>query len=51
MTCAIEFQDVHFAYQEGSESLRGISSAVKKGDNITLVGPNEGRKNTSSLCT
>jgi len=34
----IEFEDVHFEYQEGNPLLRGISFAVEAGQTLALVG-------------
>jgi ATP-binding cassette subfamily B protein len=43
---ALEFDDVHFAYQAGHEVLRGISLRAGPGDTVALVGPTGAGKST-----
>lgn len=42
----IELDDVHFAYDDGTQALRGISLSAKAGETIALVGPSGGGKST-----
>jgi ABC-type multidrug transport system fused ATPase/permease subunit len=42
----IEFDDVHFSYNERSPVLRGLSLKVRHGETIALVGPNGCGKST-----
>lgn len=43
---AIEFNDVHFAYQDGETVLKGFNLVVNPGEKIALVGPTGGGKTT-----
>lgn len=45
----IAFEDVHFAYQDETEVLRGISFEVSVGQKVALVGPSGGGKSTICL--
>ncbi len=42
----IEFDDVHFAYEEDKPVLAGLNLKVKRGETIALVGPTGGGKST-----
>ena len=42
----IEFNDVHFTYQEGESVLEGFNLEIKPGEKIALVGPTGGGKTT-----
>ena len=45
---AIEFRNVHFAYDAGREVIDGVSFTVRKGETVALVGPSGGGKSTLS---
>lgn len=42
----VELHDVHFAYADGTQALRGVSIKAKPGQRIALVGPSGGGKST-----
>lgn len=43
---ALEFDNVHFDYEDGTQAIRGLSFKVKPGEAIALVGPSGGGKST-----
>ena len=47
--CALQFNDVSFAYPGGAEVLRHISFAVRRGEKVALVGLNGSGKSTLLL--
>lgn len=49
MSTALEVRDLHFAYAEGAEALKGISFTVDEGASVGLVGPNGAGKSTLLL--
>jgi cobalt/nickel transport system ATP-binding protein len=46
---AIEVSDLHFAYPDGTEVLKGVSFAVAEGESIAVIGPNGAGKSTLLL--
>ena len=42
----IEFSDVTFAYNDGTEVLHNLNVVVEKGENVAIVGPSGGGKTT-----
>ncbi len=49
MDAAIEFLDVHYAYPNRPEALRGVNAAIGTGKKIAVVGPNGAGKTTLLL--
>jgi len=43
---ALEFRDVHFAYQRGTEVIKGISLKTEPGEMLAVVGPSGSGKST-----
>ncbi len=43
---ALEFDNVSFAYADGTQAIQGLSFKVKPGETIALVGPSGGGKST-----
>ncbi len=43
---ALEFDNVSFAYEDGTQAITGLSFKVKPGETIALVGPSGGGKST-----
>lgn len=46
MTDVIEVKDMHFAYRDGTEALKGIDLNIKSGEFIALIGQNGAGKTT-----
>ncbi|HUD50159.1 ABC transporter ATP-binding protein [Parvibaculum sp.] len=44
---AIRFENVHFAYADGTPALKGVSIDVPRGHTVALVGPSGGGKSTT----
>ena len=45
----LQIQDLHFAYPDGHQALRGINLSICEGEKISLVGPNGAGKSTLML--
>jgi len=43
---ALEFSDVNFTYEDGTQAIRGLKFKIKPGETIALVGPSGGGKST-----
>ncbi|MCZ4298975.1 ABC transporter ATP-binding protein [Henriciella marina] len=43
---SVEFRDVHFAYPDGSQALKGLSFSASPGETVALVGPSGAGKST-----
>lgn len=46
---AVEAQDLHFAYPDGTEVLRGVGFTIRQGDSVAIIGPNGAGKTTLLL--
>lgn len=42
----VEFKNIHFAYEDGSGVIKGLSLKVKPGEKVALIGPSGGGKST-----
>lgn len=49
MTCAIEIENLSFAYPDGHPALQDISLKINQGEKVALVGPNGAGKTTLLL--
>lgn len=49
MSTILEFRDVHYAYPNSQESLKGVNFTISEGAKVALVGPNGAGKTTLIL--
>jgi cobalt/nickel transport system ATP-binding protein len=45
----VEAEDLHFAYPDGTEVLRGVGFTVQQGESVAIIGPNGAGKTTVLL--
>jgi len=46
---AVEAEDLHFAYPDGTEVLRGVGFTIRQGESVAIIGPNGAGKTTLLL--
>ncbi len=49
MTALLEIDDLHFAWPDGTQALRGVSLTLEEGRSLGLIGPNGAGKSTLLL--